>query len=140
MRGCRRDALIAFVRAVWPQMNTDFHGYRIKESENFRLSAIRVSSVSIRGGEINMIAVQTNLMRAESSARETGVGLKCSLSSGRTHGPSSARASFVDATPSSRALTMKATIELELKKIRRALNWFAVPVWKWDRAAPIKPL
>src|SRR4029077_11498004 len=35
MRGRRRDGLIAFVRAVWPQMNTDFHGYRIKESENF---------------------------------------------------------------------------------------------------------
>ena len=39
-----------------------------------------------------------------------------------------------------RVYIMKATIELELKKIRRALNWFAVPVWKWDRAAAVKPL
>jgi len=39
-----------------------------------------------------------------------------------------------------RVYIMKATIEVELKKIRRALNWFAVPVWKWDRAGAVKPL
>ena len=36
-----------------------------------------------------------------------------------------------------RIYIMKAMIELKLKKIRRALNWFAVPVWKWDRAAAV---
>ena len=39
-----------------------------------------------------------------------------------------------------RVYIMKVMIEFELKKIRRALNWFAIPVWKWDRAAALKPL
>jgi len=47
---------------------------------------------------------------------------------------------IVSARRGRRVYIMKATIELELKKIRRALNWFAVPVWKWDRAAAVKPL
>src|SRR5439155_6938461 len=47
---------------------------------------------------------------------------------------------IVSARRGRRVYFMKATIELELKKIRRALNWFAVPVWKWDRAAAVKPL
>ena len=47
---------------------------------------------------------------------------------------------IVSARRGRRVYIMKVMIEFELKKIRRALNWFAIPVWKWDRAAAVKPL
>jgi len=122
MRGRRRDALIAFVRIV---------------------SARRGRRVHILSFCHSRFAFENGFLgRAQTRFRHDLDHGAVSFLRGdiRSADFRGRQAPEIPARRGRRVYIMKAMIELELKKIRRALNWFAVPVWKWDRAAAVKAL
>lgn len=122
MRGRRRDALIALVRIVSARRGRRVHilsfcHSRFAFGNGFLARAQTRFRHDLNRGAVSFL--RGDIRPADFCGRQ---------------------APEIPARRGRRVYIMKAMIELELKKIRRALNWFAVPVWKWDRAAPIKPL